>query len=509
MFIHLLAFLFFLYYPSSFSDTLVSKTGQYCGYANDCDKKTAQQGIIQVQSANSNNFGNTSLACQKNNGNPSEPNNIATGARKTMALIYGSCDVLKLPVRALISKNTIPKSAISHGFQTKRYIVGKAGRSAVYENHPYLNSRYHAPCDDKSECSKSNFKSPRTCKQISCFTLKNPALYQYSVKPSSNSDKNTNSVFVTTGSGASEASGIDCSGYAAEAMTIAGLRVKPFKKLSVDSMGSGDFWDLGNKTSSGEDADCFKRVIGTPGISSGDLIVAGGSHVVIVDTVGRDPFGIEEVLAMPNTKLTDTFNLIKKEKDIDQKLLDRLDLEKILKTNEKDLSEKEKASIPLKIKYLDNLSEIACDQLLLDPTKYRVTITHSSPDGGSVGVQREKAFPGLSSLGSALKIKARMDCVYQLKSKWIEILKKSNPTLASNLTTDTSYTLWMKKKENESNATRIIRHDASRAGCLEDKKPEIEGLSCISCCSAKSTYSEMVPTEPTVSDENNSDDSED
>ncbi len=474
--VYILFALFLL--PAAMSAFAKDDGKKFCGY--NCETKDALAAITNIQKVG------VAPAVGCNPSDVFQVKDMASGARATMALVYGSCDVLKLPIRPLIKNNKIPKGAVSFHDKGRRYINGTKGLELVRQNHPYLSQRYRAPCDDVEECAKESVSPPVSCKQISCFTLKYPALYQYGSKPKVDAAKNANSVFVTTGSGISESSGIDCSGYLFESMSISGLRAKPNEKL-IDS-GTSYLWSLGAETKDHHYADCFERIMGEPGIKSGDVIVAANLHSVIIDTVGNDPFGIDALLALPNSKLVNTFKQIQKERPAVQMQLDKLDLDKVL-------AGKEAATAALQALYLDNMADIACDQLLLDPEQFRVTIADSSPGGGNVGVQRTKAYPSLQFMPESLTIKAHLDCVHSLKSKWITSVKTTNPDFAARITLDTPYTLSMKQRENDSRGTRIIRHEASRPGCTEDKKPDIKGLNCMSCCSLNSSYSEQVPTE--------------
>ena len=407
---------------------------------------------------------------------------LALGARKAMAMIYGTCQVLTLPVRNLLDVKSIPKGAVSYRSHSKRYIVS---RSKVIENHPYLNTRVNPPCDDDHACV-GNQSHASVCDKNSCFVMNHPPLYQYGVKP-----KNYSPYVVTRRSSKSAAaSGIDCSAFVSEAMNIVGARVVPGENMSSGGLGTSQFWQLGATDASGHAKDCFSRVIEQTGFRPGDLIVAPGKHVVMVDTVGDDPFGIQGLFS-------------KSDHDFEQNAHDfwaekRVTLKKMSLSEVLDGSSDEPVSVQRK--FLDQVAEAACDQML-DPEEFKVTIIHSSPHGGHVGVQRERLFPGVGApKGSApmamtVIAKAKVDCEEALRRKWLVRAKQKNASVAKALNDDFGYVNAIRKREDLGHGARVLRHADLRPGCMAPvgEGPTVPGSECMSCCSTQASYANLVP----------------
>jgi hypothetical protein len=464
---------------------------QFCGFQ--CSKTSADETLSQLGALQNQS---TPLACSANQNDFVKNANIADGARKAMALMYGSCDVLALPVRNLLSPNSITKGAVSYKRKSKRYI---SSRSKVMASHPYLNARLNSPCSDAKACTSGKFNHENTCEKNACFVINNPPLYQYGVKPKDYSVYVKTSRFTGTG----DASGIDCSAYVTEAMNLTGARAYPDKNLSSGGLGTAQFWTLGDTDDSGDPKDCFERIIGEAGLKSGDLIVAPNSHIVMIDTVGKDPFGIEALLAKKDEDLQNTYRDILNEKGqgrsgvrgaTEFKTLQELSLGDVL-------DGKSEEPIDLQLKFLNGVAETACDQDLLDPEDFKVTIAHSSPHGGHVGVQRERLFPGVGSpkgsapMAMAMINKAKSDCVQALQSKWYAYSKKKKSEISYSLAESFGYVAALKKREDTGKGARVLRHDPNRAGCKADPAeiPQIPGNECVACCSTVASYEQMVP----------------
>jgi hypothetical protein len=230
--------------------------------------------------------------------------------------------------------------------------------------------------------------------------------------------------------------------------------------------------DLGGKNSKGDRLDCFDRISSSGGIRAGDLLVVSGLHVVMIDTVGRDPFGIAEMIEGENawnwTHPADqaAFKAIR--------------------------SGTSKQSNTERLAFLNRIATQLCTDEL-DPARFKVTIIHSSPHGNGVGIQREKAYSdtsygvGLghdSALLSALKLKAKAECIDQLREKWEGFapgLKAStNAALAS-----------IRKAEATPGRSKVLRHASNEPGCRGI--PAFDpAMHCADCCNLNSRYDEIT-----------------
>lgn len=200
---------------------------------------------------------------------------VVAGGLKAMAVGYQSCEA---PFRAALGPNTPdvrgvtitgPYPPPSPG--NKREITNL---SALISSHPYL----------------SDYRRPSS----SCFNvLARPLIYDFGGKPNTTSSKGAALDFFTN-QGGTGVLGIDCSGYVFSAIATSGLRIakgKPLKPIQVHSTNAAKFM---RPKASG--LTCFNPVSfsGLSTIKPGDILASGG-HIMIIDTVGDDPFGIAEI----------------------------------------------------------------------------------------------------------------------------------------------------------------------------------------------------------------------
>lgn len=223
------------------------------------------------------------------------PASIATvdfGARKVMATAYQSCSVLD---KAPMTKNTPDVSGISRvgvhadGVGAKRQITDLA---SVQKTDYYLQNMgaLGASCKDMR---------------------KGPLIYDYGGKPYTTSDPSSAlDIFKNAGSGTS-ALGIDCSGYVFSSIASAGLKLDPAKKMKavfVNGINARMYMD---PVSNG--MPCLQKVsMGVSGtVKSGDIAAIPG-HVVIIDSVGSDPFGISKITTVDqcSTLTASKFNFV-------------------------------------------------------------------------------------------------------------------------------------------------------------------------------------------------------
>lgn len=204
---------------------------------------------------------------------PTTKTRMVAGMSNVISTAYQSCKAIQI---APITGSTPSVSGITRLAQNHsdgvggRRVVGNL--SLVQQTHPYI-------------------KVAGTNTSSSCFDVnRNPLIYDYGGEPSVAS--NTLSFFKDAGSGTSVL-GVDCSALVSSAAAVGGLRYKPGvdNKAIFIRQSSGKFIDA---TASG--FTCYKNipVSKTETIKPGDIAAVSG-HVVMVDSVGADPFGIKKL----------------------------------------------------------------------------------------------------------------------------------------------------------------------------------------------------------------------
>ncbi len=131
----------------------------------------------------------------------------------------------------------------------------------------------------------------------SCFEVrKDPMIYNYGGKPYTTSTlPKTLNMFKRVTSGGPTL-GIDCSGYVFSALATAGLKMDPdpnkiLKADLVRGIPSGAF-----KEPQSNGLRCLQKISLTKDntLQAGDIIAING-HVVMVDSIGADPFGLKNI----------------------------------------------------------------------------------------------------------------------------------------------------------------------------------------------------------------------
>ena len=410
---------------------------------------------------------------------------LIAGGRKMMALTYGSCDVLKLRTRESLSPNRINGTfkSISNGTQYSFDGVAiPGGVKQVRESHPYLGHLRASSCTNAQECSANGIKNEipgvaPVCKKVDCDAYQYPPMYQYGGKASSGeavhhevvSHKSYDGKTKKTTTTQYAVSGVDCSFFVFQSMGRAGLNYYP--NTSISYQATNGLATLGEKTMSGGRKDCFDRVEASGGLHSGDLLVVSGVHVVMVDTVGADPFGIEEMIEGESA-----WNYTK---SIPQNTFEEI------RAKKSKLNEVEKFA------YLDRLATLLCSDL--DPAQFKVTIIHSSPNGNGVGIQREKVCSSTSggvglgrasSLLSLLKLKAKAECIDTLKQKWNSFAPGYSS--APNAVVES-----IKKSERISGGSKVLRHASNEPGC-RGYPPFDPSMNCADCCDLSSSFETLI-----------------
>lgn len=194
------------------------------------------------------------------------------GENWTFATAYQSCQTLVAPV---LTSQTGDIQGISivgkhpDGIGNKR-VIGDLDK--VQTTHPYIKD-------------VSGYDSK-------CFNVRrNPLIYDYGGKPFATMQANSPlDLFKNNGDG-TQVLGIDCSGYVYTAMAAAGLKFKagrPLKASDSWAWGSTSYLEPENNGMT-----CLKKIAvsATASLMAGDIVAVRG-HVILVNKVGEDPFGI-------------------------------------------------------------------------------------------------------------------------------------------------------------------------------------------------------------------------
>ena len=415
-----------------------------CGL--DCEKKNAQIITESLDQLNSP----PSAVCNPTSTNPPVPDAIL-GARELMAQIYGSCDVLKLP--------TIEN--FTHEIQPK-------------PRQPYLHWAKESSCVNPSACKmhqQSGKLKTDVCLKTSCQSVLYPPMYLMGGKI--NVLKTTSNYAIHPGG----VSGIDCSGFVSVAMAMRGLRMVPQQTTNVKLLGTAHMIGLGAQKPVGNPVDCFDRQHFARGVASGDLIVQGTDHVLMVDTVGPDPLGFEEFVQ--NSTLEDlqlVFQKAKPSSASQQGLLvtEILSGQSLKKTDDQ-------------AKVLVGFAEAVCEEQV-DFQKFKFSVIHSTSANHRIGVQRQHAIQGLHlPFRAFMEEKAVQECILAFKQKWQkEII---DPSLQSSIE---KYKTADMKQYDKSLAVKLLRHRSSAPGC-KGEPFRLPSSHCSSCCELQSSYDGMIP----------------
>lgn len=197
--------------------------------------------------------------------------NVITGSHNVLATAYQSCQALEIPE---ISRATPDVVGIERYGTHEDGVGGQrrvASLSDIQETHPYIKVAGGA--------------------QAGCFNVRNnPLIYDYGGQ--AYISNNIIDFSKNSGSGTS-ALGIDCSAYVSAAVAAGGLRYKPGleNKAIYIRQNSSKFINAKNSGFT-----CFNNATMTPttSLQPGDIVGVNG-HVVIVDTVGADPFGLKRL----------------------------------------------------------------------------------------------------------------------------------------------------------------------------------------------------------------------
>lgn len=197
-------------------------------------------------------------------------NRVAFGGRKVLATAYQSCTSDEKKPMDVSTENVRGIKIIGlhpDGVGNKRVI------------------------SDIDELLASNYYYQGVVQGPQCQNIRSvPVIYDYGGKPSTRTG--ALNLFVNAGDGTSVL-GIDCSGYVFSALATAGLRLAPNKAVKADLVHGLSSRAYLNPEKNG--LTCFQRVsMGNTGtLKQGDIVAVNG-HVLIIDTVGADPLGIQK-----------------------------------------------------------------------------------------------------------------------------------------------------------------------------------------------------------------------
>jgi hypothetical protein len=198
------------------------------------------------------------------------------GGLKTLATAYQSCEAGV--VNALDSSTKAIRGISIVG--THPNGVGRIRKisdlKALIASHPYL----------------ANYRKPgSSCASV----LTKPLIYDYGGKPSTtNAQDSRLDLFKDAGTGSETELGIDCSGYVYSSLATAGLKLKASGRLKAVGVHGVNAKMFMTPQSNGLTCLDFPTVSASETLKPGDIIASSG-HVVMVETVGADPFGLAAI----------------------------------------------------------------------------------------------------------------------------------------------------------------------------------------------------------------------
>ncbi len=196
------------------------------------------------------------------------------GGLKALATAYQSCEAAQ---KTALNDDTpdlkgIKKVGLHEDKIGTKRVIDDLDR--LISTHPYL----------------SDYRKPGS----SCFNvLANPMIYDYGGKPHTTSSSEALDFFKDDGSG-TKVLGIDCSGYVYSAFATAGLKLKKSGRLKAVGVHSVQARDWMRPSTGGLTCFDYVRFKDADSLRPGDVAASSG-HVVIIDTVGKDPFGIAHI----------------------------------------------------------------------------------------------------------------------------------------------------------------------------------------------------------------------
>lgn len=197
---------------------------------------------------------------------------VLAGSHNVIATAYQSCQSLEIPEVSASTSNIMGITRLSQnhpdGIGGKRII---SDLKQVQNTHPYIKVAGGS--------------------QQGCFNVRNnPLIYDYGGEPSVSN--NTINFFKDSGTGTSVL-GVDCSAYISAAVANAGLKYNPSVENKPIFIRQNSSKFINAKKSGFK---CFQNITMTPtsSIKPGDIVAVRG-HVVMIDTINSDPFGLKKL----------------------------------------------------------------------------------------------------------------------------------------------------------------------------------------------------------------------
>lgn len=202
------------------------------------------------------------------------------GARLVLATAYQSCDTL---TTAPLNRDTPATQGIEVDSKPNPTNGGKLRHykslAQINSTHPYVAGHQLA--------------------KASCQEVRNhPPIYDFGGKPYTTSSKpQVLNMFNPSGGSGSEVYGIDCSGFVFTSLASAGLRMispDPAKPLKASMVNGIPAAALKEPESNG--LKCLTKIptLKDYVVQPGDVVAIKG-HVVMIDIVGADPFGLDRI----------------------------------------------------------------------------------------------------------------------------------------------------------------------------------------------------------------------
>lgn len=194
---------------------------------------------------------------------------VGLGIKRVFSTAYQSCRVLDLPA---MDRNTASVVGIQR--LTQKHPDGVGAKRVI---------------SDLPSVQKTHYYIRGLASESSCRAVReSPLIYDYGGEPAIKS--NTLDFFTNAGTG-TNVLGVDCSAFVSSAIAVSGLRYKPglANKPIYTRQSSSQFIDAKKSGFS-----CFDNITVTANksVAVGDIVAVNG-HVVAIDSVGVDPFGLK------------------------------------------------------------------------------------------------------------------------------------------------------------------------------------------------------------------------
>ncbi len=192
------------------------------------------------------------------------PSHLSKGLNMVFATAYQSCRVLDLPAMDASSPSVVGITRLQDLPSGSNRVI--TNLKSVQNTHYYIRG---------------------IATEASCFPVReHPLIYDYAGVPA----QTGNSINFFKNVGGSKELGIDCSAYVSSSIGVSGLRYRAgaSNKPIYSRYTSSNFIDAKKDGFS-----CFDNVTVTPNesIKPGDILGVIG-HVVMIDRIGPDPFGL-------------------------------------------------------------------------------------------------------------------------------------------------------------------------------------------------------------------------